>query len=61
MQYLGTMTQTWTIWCVCGFGIDSYEGKKAVCVKEFKKMGWKKIKGQWMCPSCVKDLRKYPT
>lgn len=35
--------------------MDEVSGSKSSAAKEFKKSGWKRLKGgQWMCPDCVK-------
>ncbi len=50
----GTMTQQWTVWCGNCEVWEQTSGSKSSCSKEFRKMGWKKAKGQWTCPKCAK-------
>lgn len=52
-----TITRNYTVWCqLCGHWDEQQDARKPVCVKRWKKFGWKLTKRHgWLCPRCVKE------
>lgn len=53
----GSMTQQWTVWCSC-MKWDQVSGTKRAAAVEFKKSGWVKRRGLWVCAACANQERR---
>ena len=50
----GTITTQYTIWCGNCLHWDTVSGsKKTAAAEEFRRSGWGKSRGKWLCPDCT--------
>jgi len=51
----GYISTEHTVWCGdCVTWLQMSQPKMAGMIRAIKESGWKKIKGSWTCPDCVK-------
>lgn len=49
----GEMTTQQTVWCGYCKQHDTVSGSKKSAAEEFRKCGWSKTGGKWLCPDCT--------
>lgn len=56
---IGKITREHTVWCgVCGNWHQIADERKRVCIRQFRKMGWKNTRDRgWVCNRCLPNLQ----
>ena len=49
----GMMTTQQTVWCGWCHHWDTVSGGKRGAAEEFRRSGWSKSGGKWLCPGCT--------